>query len=311
MRRWDRLVERFMEEYTARGVTAETVASVTRELQRWGSWLKTRRPRPQLEEVGAEHVVRYIQGRTAFRAKATVCTTIWILRAMGEFLVREGLWSSNPLRWMRGPKLRPDARVPRRLNPSAMKQLLEEAAGGRLGYHRYLWLAVVALLYGTGIRRGELIRLDLTSWRRDEGLLLVDGRKTNTERRVPVPTLTARCLEAYLPQRHNLLERLGQLTESALFVNRDGVRLKESGVTCGVQRLAKRCGLEHVTLHQFRHSCASDLLEDGVRLPEVQRLLGHQTIMTTVRYLHIADPQRHAAVGLHPINEILSLGGVA
>jgi site-specific recombinase XerD len=61
-------------------------------------------------------------------------------------------------------------------------------------------------------------------------------------------------------------------------------------VSRGVQAVARRCGLEHVTLHQFRHTCASDLLEGGVHLPAVQQWLGHQTITTTVRYLHIADP---------------------
>jgi site-specific recombinase XerD len=59
-------------------------------------------------------------------------------------------------------------------------------------------------------------------------------------------------------------------------------------------------------VHQFRHSCASDLLEAGVSLAEVQRILGHQVISTTVRYTHIADPQRSAAIALHPINDWLS-----
>jgi integrase len=64
-------------------------------------------------------------------------------------------------------------------------------------------------------------------------------------------------------------------------------------------------GIGHLTLHQFRHTCASDLLEEGIRLPEVQRQLGHQAISTTVRYLHVADPQRREAVERHPINTIL------
>jgi site-specific recombinase XerD len=63
------------------------------------------------------------------------------------------------------------------------------------------------------------------------------------------------------------------------------------------------------SLHQFRHTCASDLLEAGVRLPEVQRMLGHQVISTTVRYLHLSDPQRRTAINLHPMNNWLK--GVA
>jgi site-specific recombinase XerD len=50
-------------------------------------------------------------------------------------------------------------------------------------------------------------------------------------------------------------------------------------------------------------------LEAGVRLPEVQQLLGHQTISTTMRYLHVADPPLHQAIKVHPLNDILALGG--
>ena len=65
------------------------------------------------------------------------------------------------------------------------------------------------------------------------------------------------------------------------------------------------------SLHQFRHSCASDLLEAGVHLAEVQRILGHAVISTTVRYVHIADPQRRAAIALHSINDWLQPQGVS
>jgi site-specific recombinase XerD len=310
MRRWDRLVELYMEEYAARGVSALTVQKVERELDRWGSWLKHHKPRPRLGEINADLITLYVRQRTVFRSKALVRSVLGAQRGLGEFLVQQGVWASNPLRWMRGPKVRPGARVPRRINRSAMRQLLEGAATGPREYHRHLWLAALAVLYGTGLRREELIRLDLAHWQRDSGVLRIDGRKTGWERCVPLPALTVRCLEAYLVQRHNLLEQLGRRDEPAIFVNRFGGRLKPASLSHGVAALARRCGLAHVTMHQFRHTCASDLLEDGVSLPEVQRLLGHQTIVTTVRYLHIADPQRHAAVRRHPINEMLT-GGAA
>lgn len=309
MRRWDRLVDRYLEEYRARGLSEVTVEKVARELDRWGSWMKRRRPRPQLHEVGSDLLIRYIRGRTAFRSKATVSSTISVMRGMGDFLVRNGLWRKNPLRWMRGPKVAWGSRVPRRIGRKEMKGLWEAAATHRYGYHRYLWLAVLSALYGTGLRRGELVRLDVNDWQREEGLLLIDGRKTGWERRVPVATLGWRCLEAYLAQRHNLLERVGSTEEPALFVNKLGSRLKKGSLSQGIHALARRCGMKGATLSQFRHTCASDLLEDGVRLPEVQRLLGHQTITTTMRYLHVADPQRHEAVKVHPINEFLEAGG--
>jgi site-specific recombinase XerD len=161
---------------------------------------------------------------------------------------------------------------------------------------------VLALLYGTGLRRGELERLDVASWDRTTGVLRIDGRKTGRERCVPVPALVGQCLEAYLPQRHNWLEHLGQLTQPALLVGREGTRLTGATISTSIHRLARTSGIPLRSLHQFRHSCASDLLEAGVGLPEVQQILGHQVIATTVRYVHIADPERRAAMARHPIN---------
>ena len=309
MRRWDGLLERYVMELQARGLAKATIEGRCRELDHWGSWLKRRRPRPALEEIGAEQVVQYIQGRAAFRSKATVAGIVTVLRGMGEFLVREEIWASNPLRWMRGPKIDPRARVPRRIGHKTMEQLWETAAARRQEYQRYLWVAMLAVFYGTGLRRGELIRLDVSDWHREEGTLLIDGLKTGRERRVAVPALTWRCLEAYLPHRHNQLERMGCVGEPGLFVNQLGGRISPNSISAGLRTLTRRCGADRITLHQFRHSCASDLLEGGVRLPQIQRMLGHQTIQTTVRYLHVADPQRHEAVKLHPINRML--GGAA
>jgi len=249
--------------------------------------------------------VRFIETRSSFRAKSTVYGTLSVMRGMGEYLVREGVWTSNPLRWMKGPKVTPYSRLPRRLDRADMEALWRAAADTRGSYGPYLWLTVLALLYGTGLRRGELERLDLEGWDRDERLLRVDGRKTGRERQVPVPDLTRRCLEAYLPQRHNQLERAQRLDERALLVGRDGRRLTPESISNGVRRLSQAAGVRLVSVHQFRHSCASDLLEAGVGLAEVQRILGHQVIATTVRYTQIADPMRTAAVSLHPINDWL------
>ena len=96
MKRWDRLVDRYMEEYEAAGRVAETVKGTRRELERWGSWLKNLRPRPALEEINADMLVRYLRGRGAYRAKATLSGAISKLRCMGEFLVREGAWRVPP-----------------------------------------------------------------------------------------------------------------------------------------------------------------------------------------------------------------------
>lgn len=305
MRGWDQLLDGYLVEYGSRGLCEGTVQRTTSVLERWGLWLRTRRPRPRVEQIDADLITRYIESR-AFRSKATVYAVLSTMRGMGEYLVREGVWTSNPMRWMRGPKVTPYSRLPRRLDRADIEALWRAAATQRGRYAQHQWVTVLSLLYGTGLRRGELARLDLEAWDPEQSLLRIDGRKTGRERLVPVPELARRCLEVYLPQRHNRLEAAGRLDERALFVGRDGRRLPAETISRGVHRLAGAAGISFNSVHQLRHSCASDLLEAGVALSDVQRILGHQVIQTTVRYTHIADPMRAAAVALHPMNSWLT-----
>jgi site-specific recombinase XerD len=261
--------------------------------------------------MDSELHVRYLASRTAFRSKATVYGTLSTMRCFGDYLVREGLWRQNTLRWMKGPKVTPYHRLPRRIDRSHMEALWRAATQMQGEYSRRLWITVLALLYGTGLRRGELERLDVEAFDRAEATLRIDGRKSARERCVPVSELVYRCLEGYLPARHNQLERTGELSAPALLVSRLGERLTAQAISNGIHSLATRAGVPLVSVHQFRHSCASDLLEAGVHLAEVQRILGHQGIATTVRYTHIADPARRAAMSLHPINDFLYVEALA
>ena len=307
MKRWDGQVDGYERWCESRGLSAATIKHRRDELDRWGCWLKRRRPKPNLEEVDGPLVIEYIRSRTAFHAKATVVSVMSAMRCLGEYLVQEGVWRKNPLRWIRGPRLDPRGRPPRRIGKEHLKKIWDATSQNRSGYQQHLSMAVLALLYGTGLRRGELERLDLDHWKREEGILLIDGRKTGRERSVPVSEGIWRCLEAYLPLRQNLLEQCGVGREPALFLNRDGHRMSSQLLGLMVHRLAKAAQVPLVSLHQFRHTCASDLLESGASLPEVQQLLGHATVVTTTRYLQIADPERARAIQKHPLNDALGL----
>lgn len=309
MRRWDRLQDSYMEEYRARGVSSETVACTESRLDKWGRWLKKRRPRMAIEHIDAEAITLYMAKCATFRSKATVYGTLSTMRGFGDYLVRQGLWKINPLRWMKGPKVTPYSRLPKRIDHAHMEALWRAAANRGGGYSSHLWVTILAMLYGTGLRRGELARLNVDAFDRNEDTLRIDGRKTGQERCVPLPEMVLRCLEAYLPLRHNQLEQCGLLGEEALLVSRNGQRLRGTAISNGVHDIATSAQVPIHSLHQFRHSCASDLLEAGVHLAEVQRILGHAVISTTVRYIHIADPQRRAAIALHPINEWLQPQG--
>jgi site-specific recombinase XerD len=305
MRRWDGVVDKYSAELVTRGLAPATVENRTTELLRFGRWVRRRRPRPSLEQVDADLVVRYIRARTAFHSRSTVGGVVSTLRCMGEFLVQEGLWRANPLRWLRGPKLDQRRRIPQRIGQDELKALWDAAHERRQEHHRYQAVCVLALLYATGLRRGELERLTLDDWDRENAVLKIDGRKTGHARHVPVGESVWRCVEAYLPRRHNRLEKLGRVDERALLLNNRGQRLNGNNIITLIQRLGQRAGVPGLTVHRFRHSCASDLLEAGVPLPQVKQILGHAVIETTVRYLDIANPERLAAISKHPINRFL------
>jgi integrase/recombinase XerC len=306
MRRWDGLVDRYVATLVARGLAQATIDSRASELYGFGVWLRARRPRPQIEQIDADLIVRYVRARSAFHARATVAHVVSELKCMGEFLVQEGVWRSNPLRWLRGPKVDGRRRIPRRIGRGELQALWDAAQARRQEHARYLAVCMLGILYGTGLRRGELERLCTDDWDREQGLLRIDGRKTGQERQVPVGKGVWRCIEGYLPHRQNRLEKVGRLAEKALLVNTLGARMKGGNISSMVQRLAEDAGIGRVTLHQFRHSCASDLLESGVRIPEVKQFLGHAAIETTVRYIAVASPERAAAIGRHPINHFLA-----
>jgi site-specific recombinase XerC len=137
-------------------------------------------------------------------------------------------------RGVKGPKVTPYSRLPKRIDHAYMEAMWREAANRHGEYTSHLWVTVLAMLCGTGLRRGELERLNLDAFDRTEGTLRIDGRKTGHERCVPLPEMVLRCLEAYLPLRHNQLEEAGFCGECALLVSRSGKRLTGGAISNGI-----------------------------------------------------------------------------
>ena len=147
--------------------------------------------------------------------------------------------------------------TPDNLGQDELRAIWAAAQGRRQEHARYQAICILAILYGTGLRRGELERLTVDDWDSEHGLLKVDGRKTGRPRHVPVGEGVWRCIEAYLPRRQNRLEKAGRFDERALLVNTLGERVSAQGISGTVRRLAETGGVGTVTIHQFRHSCAS------------------------------------------------------
>lgn len=138
-------------------------------------------------------------------------------------------------------------------------------------------LAIVDLLYSTGIRIGELVRLNIDDIDFEERECIVFG-KGDKERRVYFDAKTKIHLIGYINSRSD--------DSPALFVTLDAPydRLKISGVEIRLRRLGRELGINRVHPHKFRRTMATRAIDKGMPVEQVQKLLGHSQIDTTMRY---------------------------
>jgi integrase/recombinase XerC len=150
--------------------------------------------------------------------------------------------------------------------------------------------AVLEVLYGAGLRIAELCAARLTDLDMERLRIIVCG-KGSKERVALFGMPAAGALQAYIEGgRRELLA--GRSCHDYLFVNWRGGRLTTRGVATIVERRATDAGLIDLAHpHALRHSFATHLLNGGADLRTVQQLLGHSSLGTTQRYLHVADPR--------------------
>jgi len=216
------------------------------------------------------------------------------LRQFFGFLVDEGLRVDDPSSALPRPRARRP--LPRLLNHEEVALLLvraeEEAASERADAVRML--ALLELLYGSGLRATELVSLPLAAVPRDAPFLTVTG-KGGQQRMVPVSTRARQALSRWLALRPG--------GGKFLFPSRTGhvsrVRLFQL-----LRDLAGRAGLDpaKVSPHVLRHAFATHLLEGGADLRVLQTLLGHADIATTQIYTHVDAARLVALVNAkHPL----------
>jgi len=185
-----------------------------------------------------------------------------------------------------------------------IEQLLEGITGMDIFTLRDL--AILELLYATGIRVEELAQLGVHEVNFKERRIKIRG-KGNKERMVVFGVPAAEAIQRYLSRRHELAQRCQKRSThqavkdvsrslqtastdpDALFLNHRGTRLTSRGVRRIVKKYIAKADLDrNLSPHSFRHSFASHLLQAGADLRVIQELLGHASLSTTQRYTHVS-----------------------
>jgi integrase/recombinase XerC len=253
----------------------------------------------KLLEVQPAHIRRWVaQMHAKGRSGRGIALILSGWRGFYAWLGREGLIASNPVLDVRSPKA-----------PKPLPKALSVDDAVRLASYENAsadpWLeardaAMVELLYGAGLRVGELTGLDAKASAQARGWVDLDAAeahvlgKGSKRRIVPVGRQAVLALQAWLAVRHLGLREPATLAESlarasdALFIGRHGTRLSAQSIWQRLRQRSLSAGLAApVHPHMLRHSFASHVLQSSSDLRGVQELLGHANISTTQVYTRL------------------------
>ncbi len=199
-------------------------------------------------------------------------------RTFYRYLIREKYVDGNPITNISAPKGK--KRLPGNIDADQMSQLLDIPGKGSLVNRDR---AILELLYSSGLRLSELIKLNFDDIDLQNAIVKVTG-KGGKERIVPVGSKAIDALKKWYRCR----DKLANLDEKALFVSNRGNRISPRSVQARISYWAKHQGIEiKIYPHLFRHSFATHILESSQDLRGVQELLGHANISTTQIYTHL------------------------
>ncbi|WP_072659410.1 tyrosine recombinase XerC [Mariprofundus micogutta] len=208
-------------------------------------------------------------------AASTLARRLSAVSSFFDAAVHAGWCETNVAAGVRPPKQ--PKRLPRTLPPEQTQALMHQT--DRASDCRDL--ALLAVMYGCGLRVSEVVGLNLHDIDMHQFELRVFG-KGRKERIVPLPQGAIQYLQAYLA------ERIAPAEEQAVFLNKYSKRLSVRSVQRMLKDRALTTGADiSVTPHRLRHSFATHLLAGGVDLRAIQELLGHASLATTERYTHL------------------------
>jgi site-specific recombinase XerD len=289
----DPLVASFADYLGDRRVSRHTTVAYQRDLESFGSYLSAcaaggdvrghrPAPYPELGGAGGADIRAYVTHLTRSRSYSASSTRrkLSALRTFYKFLVRSGRREGNPALEVESPKL---ARtVPKALKEDEMEQLLRTTLAGRTDFQRLRDRALMETLYGTGLRRSELLNLNLDDVDLERREIRVVRGKGDKDRVVLTTTAAADAMRSYLAHRP-------RTADPAFFVGRGGRRLSESALYKIFRLFLAVSGLPaHATPHTMRHSFATHLYEHGADLLVIKELLGHESLATTQVYTKVS-----------------------
>ena len=249
-----------------------------------------------LEAVDTSVLRSYLRNMAGWGfSKPTVARKLSVLRGFFSYLKDSGAVPHNPTRLLKGPTT--PRSIPRALSVEAVDVLFKIAENSEEPTRDTV---VLEVLYGCGLRISELAGLKWSDVDLEERWLTVLGKGAK-ERRVPFGTYAQKSLRALSLKCSETQPSEASSESGFVLAGKNGKPLTVRTVHRIIVKLAERGGLDGVTPHVLRHSCATHLLERGASLKFIQEFLGHENMATTQIYLTVsASWMKESYMACHP-----------
>jgi integrase/recombinase XerD len=266
-----------------RGLAKNSIDSYQRDLKNYTKFIQKVESAKSWNDVKRVNITGFLSHlKSEGKSSKTIARHVASIRSFHQFLLREKVAEQDPSIHIESPKM--ERTLPKVLSIEEVEALLDAPQESTpLGIRDK---AMLEVLYATGIRVSELIKLKMDDVHLKMGFVRCIG-KGNKERIIPIGKTAISVLEKYLTSgRPKLVSR--KHNDDSLFLNHHGKGLSRQGFWKILKGLATEAKIsKELTPHTLRHSFATHLLENGADLRAVQEMLGHVDISTTQIYTHV------------------------
>ena len=265
-----------------RGLSENSIESYSSDLKSLYSFIKKNNLSDDLKKCNSDVIKKFIYEQSKINNPKTQSRRISGIRSFFDYLTFESYLKINPSDLIETPKI--GKKLPDSLSLNEIIKIINNIDLNHPQGIRNR--AIIETLYASGLRVSELINLKLSNLFFKENLIKVFG-KGNKQRLVPLGKFSKKYLKIYIEDQRSKSKIIKNHSDT-IFLNRNGHQLSRFMVFAIIKQLAIKSNIKkNISPHTLRHSFATHLIKNGADLRTIQKLLGHENIITTEIYTHL------------------------
>ncbi len=265
-----------------RNLSVNTISSYLSDLKKLINYLNTKDININPEKIKTKNIREFLYYQSKNIKSSSLGRLISSLNIFFEYLLIEGLIKENPVEKIEHPKI--GLKIPTTLTTSEIDKLIKKVSLNKNNGLRNE--TIIEILYSCGLRVSELINLKVSDLFLRESIIKILG-KGNKERFIPISSIAKNLVLKYINEVRSLLN-IKKGFEDTLFINNRGKKLSRVMIYLILNNAAIETRInKKISPHVLRHSFATHLIENGADIISIQKMMGHENIITTEKYLHV------------------------